>query len=218
MAIVAPGCWAALKPLARPAMTMLAASRLTSHSQGPGSVSSKSLASNTSRRSGEAKMPKLERCASPLACTTMSVRGVSARSKAMHRGGAAVVGEGRLGHTRVAQRHQVGQAVRLLALEDGDGIAIGRRLERGVARARHALAHEATLLHAGRMDGPRAGRSRRRLMAVPGPRPRYRWPVGRLAGHRCRLLQTVRRGSIRGSPDGPLVDPRATVAQAKTQP
>ena len=86
MAIVAARFWAALKPLARPAMTMLAASRLTSHSQGPGSVSSKSLASKTRRRSGEAKSPKFAQCASPLACTMMSVRGVVARSKAITAG------------------------------------------------------------------------------------------------------------------------------------
>ncbi len=77
---------AALKPFERPAMMMLVASRLTSHSQGAGSVSSKSLASNTRRRSGDAKMPKLERCASPLACTMMSVRGVVDRSKAITAG------------------------------------------------------------------------------------------------------------------------------------
>ncbi len=86
MAIVAARFWAALKPLARPAMTTLAASRLTSHSHGPGSVSSKSLASKTSVRSGEAKRPKFERWASPLAWTKMSVRGVAARSKAMTAG------------------------------------------------------------------------------------------------------------------------------------
>ena len=86
MAIVAVTVLAALKPLARPAMTMLAASRLTSHSQGPGSVSSKSLASKTMRRSGDANRPKLARCASPLACTMMSVLGVVARSYAITAG------------------------------------------------------------------------------------------------------------------------------------
>ena len=35
------------------------------HSKGPGSVSSKSLTSNTSRRSGEVNAPKFDRCASP---------------------------------------------------------------------------------------------------------------------------------------------------------
>ena len=42
-----------VQPSDRPAMTKLAASRLVSHSNGPGSVSSKSLRSNTSDRSGE---------------------------------------------------------------------------------------------------------------------------------------------------------------------
>ena len=78
--------WAGLKPLARPAMTMLAASRLTSHSQGPGRVSSKSLASKTIVRSGDAKSPKLERWASPLAWTMMSERGVDERSNAITAG------------------------------------------------------------------------------------------------------------------------------------
>ena len=86
MAIVAARFCAAAEAVARPAMTMLAASRLTSHSQGAGSVSSKSLASNTSVRSGDPKSPKLDRWASPLACTMMSVRGVVARSKAITAG------------------------------------------------------------------------------------------------------------------------------------
>lgn len=73
----------ALKPLARPAMTRLAASRLTSHSHGPGSVSSKSLMSNISRRSGEASSRKFSRCASPQHWTRIPVRGVPARSAAM---------------------------------------------------------------------------------------------------------------------------------------
>ena len=60
MAIVATRFAAALKPFARPAITTLAARRLTSHSHGPGIVSSKSLASKTRRRSGDAKRPKLE--------------------------------------------------------------------------------------------------------------------------------------------------------------
>ena len=56
---------ASSKPRSRPATAMLAASRFRSHSNGPGSVSSKSLMLKTSLRSGAAKMPKLERCASP---------------------------------------------------------------------------------------------------------------------------------------------------------
>ena len=42
------------KPLFWPATAKLAARRFTSYSNGPGSVSSKSLRSKTSRRSGEA--------------------------------------------------------------------------------------------------------------------------------------------------------------------
>ena len=70
-------------PLSRAAINMLAANRLTSHSHGPGSVSSKSLTSNTSRRSGEANTPKFDRCASPQHCTVSPDRGVAARSLAM---------------------------------------------------------------------------------------------------------------------------------------
>ena len=70
-------------PLSRPATARLAASRLTSHSNGPGSVSSKSLTSNTSRREGEANAPKLARCASPHSCTRSPEVGVVARSAAI---------------------------------------------------------------------------------------------------------------------------------------
>ena len=51
--------------LFRAAMVKLAAMRLTSYSNGPGRVSSKSLRSNNRVRSGEAKTPKLDRWASP---------------------------------------------------------------------------------------------------------------------------------------------------------
>ena len=62
---------------------MLAASRFTSHSHGPGSVSSKSLIANTRLRSAEANTPKFARCASPHACTDSPVTGVPARSAAI---------------------------------------------------------------------------------------------------------------------------------------
>ena len=70
-------------PLPRAATSMLAASRLTSHSHGPGVVSSKSLTSNTSRRSAEPKIPKFDRCASPHACTASPDTGVWERSLAI---------------------------------------------------------------------------------------------------------------------------------------
>ena len=74
---------AGANPRSRPATSMLAARRFTSHSHGPGSVSSKSLMSNISFRSGEPNTPKFDRCASPQSCTLMSDRGVAARSAAM---------------------------------------------------------------------------------------------------------------------------------------
>ena len=69
--------------LFRAAMVKLAAIRLTSYSNGPGSVSSKSFRSNNKFRSGEAKTPKLERWASPHSWDTRPALGVSFRSAAM---------------------------------------------------------------------------------------------------------------------------------------
>ena len=61
-------------PRSRPRTSKLAASRFTSHSHGPGSVSSKSLMSNSSCRSGEPNTPKFDRCASPHSCTLIPDR------------------------------------------------------------------------------------------------------------------------------------------------
>ena len=82
-AIAASRCPAAEKPFDRAACTTLAARRLTSHSHGPGSVSSKSLMSKITRRSGVAKPPKFIRWQSPHTCVRMPVFGVPARSAAM---------------------------------------------------------------------------------------------------------------------------------------
>src|SRR6516225_1953458 len=71
-----------LSPLSLQARTKLVPSRLRSHSHGAGKVSSRSLTSNTIRRSGVAKPPKLPRWASPHACTRTFVVGVVARSTA----------------------------------------------------------------------------------------------------------------------------------------
>ncbi len=73
----------ASKPFCRPATTMLVASLFTSHSHGPGVVSSKSLRSNISRRSGEANVPKLDRWASPQSWTPSPETGAAARSMAI---------------------------------------------------------------------------------------------------------------------------------------
>ena len=193
---------AALKPLARPAMTTLAASRLTSHSQGAGSVSSKSLASKTRRRSGEAKRPKLEMWASPHACTMMSVRGVLGEVDGHHRGCTTVVGEGRLRHARVAQREQLREPIGLLASEHGDGVAVGWELERGVAPSRHPLAQQATLCHAYRWVDPGPGSP-----GIPGGRRRrpgllVRGRFVSLGSHGLHLSRRDRRFSARGWPVG----------------
>ena len=74
---------AAGKPRDRPAISMLAARRFTSHSKGPGRVSSKSLTLKTSARSGDVKTPKFDRWASPHSCTVSAEWGTEARSDAM---------------------------------------------------------------------------------------------------------------------------------------
>ena len=73
----------ASNPRLRPAISKLAARRLTSHSNGPGCVSSKSLMSKTNDRSGDAKPPKLARWASPQSCTDRPDRSVVPRSCAI---------------------------------------------------------------------------------------------------------------------------------------
>ena len=67
------------------AITRLATRRFTSCSNGPGSVSSKSLASKTSRRSGEPYRPKFDTWASPHICTVRPAWGADERSAAMMR-------------------------------------------------------------------------------------------------------------------------------------
>ena len=74
---------AASTPRKRVATTTLVARRLTSHSQGPGIVSSKSLMPKTRLRSAEPKTPKFDTCMSPQACTATPVAGVAARSAAI---------------------------------------------------------------------------------------------------------------------------------------
>ena len=82
-AIVTTRAVASSIPFSRLATKALAARRFTSHSKGPGHVSSKSLRSNTSVRSGLAKIPKFRRCASPQSCTVSPDVGIVARSWAI---------------------------------------------------------------------------------------------------------------------------------------
>ena len=67
----------------RAATTRLAAKRLTSHSNGPGRVSSKSRRSNDRFRSGVAHRPKFRTCASPHNWTISPLSGCDARSPAI---------------------------------------------------------------------------------------------------------------------------------------
>ena len=164
------GSRVALKPLAGPAMMTLAARRFTSHSQGPGRVSSKSLASKTRVRSGEANSPKFERWASPLAWTRMSVRGVVGEVEGHDRRRAAVVGEGRFRHPLVAKGQQIRQAILLLGRQDGDRVATGRGSKAAWLVTRHPLAGR--LARFGPFDGvdprPRGPHRSRRRLDVPG--------------------------------------------------
>ncbi len=79
-----------------------------------------------------------------------------------HGGRTTVIGEGRLGHSRMAQFDEIGKAIRLLCLENGDRIAGGLRLEVGVARAREVLARETAPIRPLRSMHPRS-----RLARVP---------------------------------------------------
>ena len=66
-----PPCVSALvKPLLRPGDREARGHALHVVLERPGSVSSKSFTSNSSVRSGDAKMPKFDRCASPQSCTS----------------------------------------------------------------------------------------------------------------------------------------------------
>ena len=129
------GALLAANPRSRPATAKLATRRLTSHSNGPGSVSSKSLTPKTSRRSGAAKAPKFERCASPQSWACSPVRGVAREVGCHQRGRAAVERERRDEHAPVADRHEFGHAGLRLLLEQDDRIRpVRRRLPLAVRR------------------------------------------------------------------------------------
>ena len=119
-------CFAS-KPRSRPATAKLATSRLTSHSNGPGSVSSKSLMLKIRRRSGAPKTPKFDRWASPHSCTCSPVR-AAAREIGRHQvRGAAVERERRHQHPPVADRNELGHAGCGLLLEQIDRVEPVRR-------------------------------------------------------------------------------------------
>ena len=133
------------RPTTRAATAQLAASRFTSHSHGAGRVSSKSLTSKVRRRSGVAYAPKFRRCASPHACTLMPVCGRPREIPRHHHRRAPEEREVGLEHPRVAHGHEIGEAPAVRLLEQVDRIRpVGRQIELGVTRSRHAPAQLAT--------------------------------------------------------------------------
>ena len=114
-------CFAS-KPRSRPAIARLATRRLTSHSHGPGSVSSKSLMSNTSRRSGDGEAAEVGevRVAAALHLAAR-MRGVRRQVGRHDRGRAPVERERRHEHPPVPQRHQLGHPAARLLLSSSTG-------------------------------------------------------------------------------------------------
>ena len=129
-----------LKPLLRQARTTLAARRLTSHSHGAGRVSSRSLISKMTRRSGLAKSPKLSRWA-VAACLHAQAGCRRDRQVGRHvERRPAIEGERRSHHAAVANRDQLRQALLVRFLEQPQGIAaVCRRLPDRVREARALL-------------------------------------------------------------------------------
>ena len=169
--LIALRCLAS-NPRSRPATAKLATSRLTSHSNGPGSVSSKSLTLKTSRRSGAAKTPKFERWASPQSCTCRPVRGVAARSAAMSDGRAAVERERRDEHAPVAERDELRRPASRPAPRAARRGPAGRRrapsracAERGTsARAARPRAARSAGVGCGTTAGALGAAARRRVL------------------------------------------------------
>ena len=138
---VAARASALVKPLLRAAIVKLAAIRFTSYSNGPGSVSSKSFRSNSSRRSGEANSAEVRQVR---VAAELDVQ--PGRRRAFEVGGhdlgrAPVEGERRDHHPPVPDRHQVGLPGGVLLLEQPDRVgAVGGRRPARVAGQRRPLA------------------------------------------------------------------------------
>ena len=129
------------KPPSRPATAKLAASRLTSHSNGPGRVSSKSLMLKTRRPVGRREDAEVRevRVAAEL---RVQARPWSVREVRRHQvGGTAEEGERRGEHPPVTDRAELGKSCLGLLLEKVDGVSPHRpRLPLPVNRARHVAA------------------------------------------------------------------------------
>ena len=186
----------AASPSDRPATMKLAASRFASHSNGPGRVSSKSLRSNTSERSGDRVDPEVGQVRVAAQLGTEPGRAASApRSRGHDRGRAAVERERRDGHSPVADRQQFLHAGRRPAARGSrSGPAGPRRAD--AARARGA---RGAPVRGGRRRRwtPRSARGRPR--AAGGARVVCRLRVGgRVTGHRRRSPRRRTSTTARG--------------------
>ena len=159
------------KPRSRPATAKLATSRFTSHSNGPGSVSSKSLMLKIEpsiRRGERAEVREVGVAAElDLQAGAGRVREVGGHEV----GGAAVERERGHEHPPVADRDQLGHARRVLLPEQLDRIApAGAGHQVAVSGSRRRVARGLALRRAfgGAQVVDRLGR------AAPGPWPRFR--------------------------------------------
>ena len=127
-------------PRSRPRTSKLAASRFTSHSHGPGRVSSKSLMSKSSCRSGEAKTPKFDRCASPQSCVWIPETGSRRKVGGHDQRAAAVERERAVEHPPVPDRNERRDAIGGLLLDQRDRIGpVGGRRPVAVRPSRRRL-------------------------------------------------------------------------------
>ena len=121
----------------RPATSMLAARRFTSHSHGPGRVSSKSFTSNSKERSGRGEAAEVEQVSVPAALHPEPRGGRGGQVGGHDRRRPSVERERRDHHPPVTDRHQVGLPRGGLLSDDVDRApAPGRRCPTGVERAR----------------------------------------------------------------------------------
>ena len=109
-------------PFWRAATTRLVARRATSHSKGPGRVSSKSRRSKLRLRSGVAHRPKFRTWASPQSCTWIRLCVPRRQVRRHDRGGAPIEVPRRHRHALVSQRHDFGQPDVVLRHERGDRV------------------------------------------------------------------------------------------------
>ncbi len=137
---------ALLKPLLRAAIVKLADMRLTSYSNGPGSVSSKSFRSNSRLPLGRGEHTEVRQVGIAAELNVEAGPGRVLQVGGHDLGRAPVERERRDHHPSVAHRHQVGLTRRVLLLQQGDRIgAVRGRLPARVAGRSHLLPQLLTL-------------------------------------------------------------------------